>query len=114
MKLDLSTTIGMCIGCGMVLMGMVLATGGDMGLFFALFVNQPSSAAITIGGSLGGTIMSFPLSKVTALGSILTKSAMETPANTAYAELVNEMVEYATEARRNGVLALDAKTEEIS
>lgn len=113
MKLDLSTVIGMVLGCGMVLMGMLLAAGGDVGLFMALFVNQPDSAAITVGGSLGGTIISFPLSRIKDLGKVLTKAAMENPLNTAYTDLVGELVEYATEARRNGVLALDARTEEI-
>lgn len=94
-------------------MGMLLAAGGDIPLFMALFVNQPDSAAITIGGSLGGTIISFPMSRIKTLGQVATKAAMEDPQNTAYGELVNEMVDYATEARRNGVLALDARTEEI-
>ena len=113
MKLDLSTVIGLVIGCGMVLMGMILASGGDIGLLMALYVNQPDSAAITIGGSLGGTIICFPMSKLKQLGAIFTQSVMEDGKNTAYKELIEEMVDYATEARRNGVLALDARTEEI-
>lgn len=114
MKLDISTAVGLLIGCGMVLMGMLLATGGDIPLFLALFVNQPDSAAITVGGSLGGTIITFPMSQIKTLGSVIGKAAMENAENTAYGELITEMVDYATEARRNGVLALDAKTEEIS
>ena len=113
MKLDLSTIIGMILGCGMVLMGMFLSSGGDIGLLMALYINQPDSAAITIGGSIGGTIMSHPLAKIKRIGGIFAQSAVEDPSNTAYKELIEELVEYATEARRNGVLALDARTEEI-
>ncbi len=113
MKLDLSTVIGMILGFGMVLMGMMLAAGGDVGLFMALYVYQPDSAAITIGGSMGGVLMNFPLQKIMTFGKVLGKTAMEDPKNTAFGDLINEMVDYATEARRNGVLALDAKTEEI-
>lgn len=113
MKLDLSTIVGLIIGCGMVLMGMILAAGGDIGLFLALFVYQPDSAAITIGGSLGGTLISFPMKSIAALPTTLSKAAFENPTNANYTELIEELTEYATEARRNGVLALDAKTAEI-
>lgn len=113
MKLDMSTAIGMALGCGMVLIGMLLASGGDIPLFIALFVNQPDSAAITVGGSLGGVCITFPLEKVKLLGKVLSRSAFEDPKMTAYAELVTELTDYATEARRNGVLALDARTEEV-
>ena len=113
MKLDMSTLIGLAMGWGMVIIGMLLAAGGDMALFVALFVYQPSSAAITIGGSIGGVLMSFPMAKVTAMGAYFMKAVNEDTTNTAYGDLIEEMTEYATEARRNGVLALDAKTEEI-
>lgn len=113
MKLDISTAVGTGLGFGMVLMGMILASGGDIGLFLALYVYQPDSAAITIGGSLGGVIMTFPMEKIKLMVPVLTKAAFEDPKNTAYAELITELCEYATEARRNGVLALDARTEEI-
>ncbi len=111
--MDISTVLGLAIGWGMVLIGMLLAAGGDIPLFIALFINQPSSAAITIVGSLGGVLINFPLELVTNLGKVLPKAALPDAKNTAYGELIEEMVEYATEARRNGVLALDAKTEEI-
>jgi chemotaxis protein MotA len=111
--MDLSTILGLAIGWGMVLIGMLLAAGGDIPLFIALFVNQPSSAAITIVGSLGGVMINFPMGLITNLGKVLPKAAIPDAKNAAYADLIEEMVNYATEARRNGVLALDAKTEEI-
>jgi chemotaxis protein MotA len=113
MKLDNSTLIGMLIGCGMVSMGMILSSGGDFGLLIALYINQPDSFALTVGGSIGGTLACFPMDKVKRIGGVIGKAWMNDPQNTAYVELINELVDYATEARRNGVLALDAKTEEI-
>ncbi len=113
MKLDLSSTIGTALAFGLVFLGMFLATAGDMALLVALFVNQPSSAAITVGGSIGGTLMSFPMYKIKRIVAVVKKAYFEDPTNTAYGELITEMVDYATEARRNGVLALDARTEEI-
>ena len=113
MKIDLSTVIGVLLAWGMVIMGMILASGGDIGLMLALFVYQPDSAAITIGGSLGAVIISTPLSTVTGLGKVLGNSVFENTANTDHSMLISELTEYATEARRNGVLALDARTDEV-
>lgn len=113
MKLDITTVVGLVLAVFLVLLGMLLATGGDVALVIALFVYQPSSAAITIGGSIAGTIICFPIQKIVKLGPILAKTFFENGKITAYKELIEEMVEYATEARRNGVLALDARTEEI-
>lgn len=111
MKLDFSTIIGFILAVGFVFMGMYLATGGDIPLLVALFINQPGSAAITVGGSIGGVIFSFPFGKLKTLAPIVMKSVKESSKVTEYRTLISEMVEYASEARRNGVLSLDAHTE---
>lgn len=111
--MDISSIIGLGGAAAIVALGMLLATGGDVGLVIALFVNQPSSAAITIGGSILGTLACFPMAKFTKMGSVMGAAFGENPKITAHKELIEELVDYATEARRNGVLALDARTEEI-
>lgn len=113
MKLDLSSMIGIGLGFGMIGLGLILAGGGDIGLVMALYINQPTSFALTVGGSLGAVFMATPLEKVTNMSKVVMRYAFHDTQNSAYTDLINEMVEYATEARRNGVLALDAKTEEI-
>ena len=113
MKLDFSTISGVILAVGFVFMGMFLATGGDLPLLVALFINQPGSAAITVGGSVGGVIISFPFSKLKTLAPIFMKSVTEPSKVTEYGTIIAEMVEYASEARRNGVLSLDARTEKI-
>ena len=114
MKIDTSTIIGFSLAWGMVLMGMFLASGGEIGLMMALFFYQPDSAAISIGGSLGAMIVATPMSKVKTLTTVMSKSAFEDPDLTSYADLITTLTEYATEARRNGVLALDARTDEVN
>ena len=113
MKLDITSFIGLALAGGLVSLGMLLATGGDIPLLIVLFIYQPASAALTIGGSIGGTLASFPMQKISRLGLVISKGIFEDPKNTAYGDLIAEMVDYATEARRNGVLALDARTEDI-
>lgn len=113
MKPDISTLAGALLGFGMVGMGLVLATGGDIGLLMALYIYQPSSAAITVGGSLGAVVLSTPLERVKLLIPIMKSAAFDNAANSSPVDLINQMVDFATEARRNGVLALDSRTEEI-
>lgn len=113
MKIDLSSMIGLGLGFGMIFMGLILAAGGDIGLLMALYINQPTSFALTVGGSLGAVFMATPLERMINLSKVLMRYVFHDPKNCAYGDLISEMVEYATEARRNGVLALDAKTEEI-
>jgi chemotaxis protein MotA len=113
MKVDISSVIGLTIACGLVLFGMLLATNGDIPLLIALFLYQPASMAITVGGSIGGVIACFPMEKMKRLGVVTTMALRTDPKNIAYGELIEEMVDFATEARRNGVLALDARTEDI-
>lgn len=113
MKLDFATVLGFFTAVLLVFMGMFLAAGADMALLVALYLNQPASAAITVGGSVGGTILSFPFYRLKLMGKVISRAIMADPKNTAYADLIIEMVDYATDARRNGVLALDARTESI-
>ena len=113
MKIDTASIIGILLGFGMVGMGLILAVGGDFGLLMALYINQPSSIAITVGGSFGAVFMSYPLNQVLVIVKALNNYIFEDSKNVDHVGLINQMVEFATEARRNGVLALDAKTEEI-
>lgn len=113
MKLDIATVLGFVVGFGMVLMGVFEATGGDPVLAVHLYINQVASIAIAVGGAVGATLISAPLDRMKRLITLMRKSFVEDEKNSNYVDLIKELVEYATEARRNGVLALDARTEEI-
>ncbi|MBN4066677.1 motility protein A [Simkania negevensis] len=114
MKIDFGTIIGIVIAAVLVFSGMWLAANQEIGMAMTLYIYKPASAAITIGGSVMGTMASFPFSRLKTVGAVFKSALTESPQNTQYKELILEMVDYATEARRNGVLALDARTEEIS
>lgn len=113
MKIDLSTVIGLTVAYTLVGLGMFLAAGGDIGLVIALFINQPDSAAITIGGSLGATICCYPLTRIKLLVKIIKSALFSNAKNFAYGELIEELLGYAKEARKSGILALDEKLEQI-
>ena len=113
MKIDLTTIVGLILSICFVATGMLVTTGHDLSLLVRLYINQPEAASIVFGGSLCAILGSFPFSKFKQIGKILTKTFLHDEKNTAYKELIQEIVEYATKARRHGVLALEGGIEKI-
>jgi chemotaxis protein MotA len=102
--MDLTTLIGVMLGLVLIL-GSILA-GGSLGSF----VHIPSMC-VTIGGSIAGLLISFPLQKVKATFAVASKTLKE-----AKVDLVpwyHKVLEMATVARRDGVLALEDHMESI-
>jgi chemotaxis protein MotA len=102
--MDLATIIGLVLGFGCaVILGPMLE-----GLHLSAIM-QPTAALIVFGGTLGATILGFPLADVLrgfgALGGALRGLPNEKPA------LVERLVEMASVARREGLLALESKME---
>ncbi|MDF2550446.1 MAG: motility protein [Chlamydiales bacterium] len=112
MKIDKATLIGLIISSGAVLIGLLLACNFDVALMAKLYIDYPS-VFITGVGSLGAVIMTCPMAGIKKLGKVIAKPMQTTENDNEESDLIVEMVGYATEARRNGVLSLDAKTEEI-
>lgn len=98
--MDLATLVGL-IGCWIiVIMAMVL--GGDP----AMFVNIPS-LLIVVGGSIFAVLMKFELGQFFGAGKVVGKAfSFKLPKPDA---LIDEIVELAGEARKNGLLALEGK-----
>jgi chemotaxis protein MotA len=97
--MDLATLVGLLAALGVIVTA--IATGGD----FALFINPPS-LLIVIGGTIGATLMKFPLANFlgafkVALKAFTNKSEMPSA-------LIDEAMELATMARKNGLLALES------
>ncbi len=101
--MDLATLIGLLMWVVLVIMGMGLGTLG-------LFVDFPS-VQITVGGSLGATILSQPLSAILSIGSVTKNAIFLKPSKPG--ETVNMLVKFAEQARREGILALESAAQEI-
>lgn len=98
--MDLTTLIGIASGVGLVLMA-ILQGGG-----VAIFINIPS-LMITVGGTIGATLINFPMSKVIGVMKVVKKAFFHkesSPENT-----IATLVEFARVARREGVLALEER-----
>ena len=105
--MDISTLLGFCLGIGLIMWSMTHG-GGLSGL--TLFVHPPA-AAVVFGGSLAAICIHFPLSDVKNLVKIILKNFLHRmPSPT---EEIERIISYANLARRDGLLALESKLQEV-
>ncbi|SDE50957.1 chemotaxis protein MotA [Paenibacillus sp. UNCCL117] len=102
--MDIATLIGLLIGLA-ALVGGYLWDGGHLD---ALIV--PSAMLIVFGGTFGAVIVSFPRSQLSQIGKALALAFKENKRDTR--ETIEELVEMAAIARREGVLALENRAHE--
>lgn len=103
--MDIATIIGLIMGSGLVL-GSIAMGGGGIGPF----INIPS-IMITIGGAFSALLINFPIRDVLGMFSVV-KNCFLTKLPSA-AETIALFDNLATTARRDGLLALESKLEEI-
>lgn len=102
--MDISTVIGLVAAIGLVL-GSILMGGG-----LGDFIDIPS-AMIVVGGSGAAILMNFQLPVALGAANVIKKCFLikvQTPD-----EVIRQFREYATTARRDGLLALEGEVETI-
>jgi len=102
---DKSTLGGILLAAAGILFGLMIE-GGRIGQIL-----QPTAAMIVFGGTLGAVMVQFPMATVLKAGKSLTQVFLE-PANDP-GKLVNTLVGYATKARKDGIVSLDAQVNDI-
>ncbi|MCD6575076.1 flagellar motor protein [Candidatus Aerophobetes bacterium] len=98
--MDITTLAGIGAGMGLVLIA-ILQGGG-----IATFINIPS-LMITVGGTIGATLINFPMPKIMGVMKVVRKAIFykeSSPEKT-----ISTLVEFARIARREGVLALEER-----
>ena len=103
--MDIFSVLGLSLGFIAVLGGQILEGGSIMALV------QPTAFIIVMGGSIGATMLSMPKEELkTALGtlSMIFGGVKEDPKGT-----IKLIVDLATQARKEGILALQADIEAI-
>lgn len=104
--MDKATFGGIVIALGGILAGLLLE-GGNLGQ-----VLQPTAAMIVFGGTFGAILIQFPLSVVLAalrrLGHIFAAPRVDPLAT------IRELVKYANQARREGIVSLDQTLQSIT
>ncbi|MCP5051691.1 MAG: hypothetical protein GY940_31280 [bacterium] len=94
--MDISTIIGLITAIGFVFFAMMK----NIGAFVEI-----NSLAIVVGGTLGATLVRYPLSKVAGIAPVLMKTVfnkIESPD-----EMIKKILSLSVEAKKNGILGLE-------
>lgn len=103
--MDIATLIGL-LAAALLVIGSIL-TGAGVSFFFSL-----PSMMIVFGGTIGVTLVNFPLKDVLAISNVARKtffSAIDPPQDT-----IEKLVAIAEKARREGILAIERELDSIS
>ena len=103
--MDLATIIGTILGFGLVLFSMATGPGG-----IAIFIHVPSMV-IVFGGTFAVTMMCFPMAAIKSIVKVMLVTALRKPLTPG--EEIERIVEYANLARKEGLLALETKLEDV-
>ena len=97
--MDLATLVGLLAAFGVIIAA--IASGGD----FAQFINGPS-LLIVIGGTIGASLVKFPLKNFLGAFKVAMKAFMYKGDSAPV--LIEEAMELANAARKSGLLALES------
>ena len=97
--MDLGTVIGIVLIMGLLFSSMAMGVG------IGAYIDVPS-ALIVIGGSIGALLISFKMETMKQFTKIFMVAIK--PPQEDKAELIKKLVEFATSARRDGILSLEA------
>ncbi len=96
--MDLGTVIGIVLILALFIISMVMGVG------VGAYIDIPS-VMIVVGGSIGALMVSFKPAQMKAFTKIFMKAVK--PGEEDVAELIKKLVEFATKARKDGILALE-------
>ena len=104
--MDLASLVGLLVGIAVLIIAIMIAPGST----FGAFIDAPS-LMVVIGGGMAATLMSFPLRNFLAIVKVLKVVFLNKPPQVP--ELIETIVSLAETARRDGLLALESKIDEI-
>jgi len=99
LKINITIIVGWVIAWGMVVYGILSGTSN-----FMIFVNPPS-IAITIGGTIGVLVASFPLTTLVNIPKVIKIAIIPPRFNPD--DYISQITDFATTARSKGLLALE-------
>ena len=103
--MDLATLIGIVSAFGLVLIAILM--GGSLSVFVS-----PQSLMIVLGGTLGTTMINYPLKEVMGAISVV-KNAFLSGATLSTEKVIKTFVDLSSKARREGILALESDVKEV-
>jgi len=102
--LDVSTLIGILVASGLVIVS--ISMGGSV----TWFINYPS-LMIVIGGTMGATLLAYPLSEVMSVFGVAKNVFLHRYQN--QNELISLLVRFARKARKEGILSFESELKNV-
>ncbi|GBU23135.1 flagellar motor protein MotA [Fibrobacteres bacterium R8-0-B4] len=102
--MDLATIIGLIAACALVIYGMGI---DQLNAFFDM-----PSVYITLGGSIASTVAAYPAARMMNMVAVV-KNALFVK-NQSAVSVIAQIIEFAEQARREGILALESRALEIT
>jgi chemotaxis protein MotA len=103
--MDLATIIGLVMGFGAIFGGAALE-----GVHMKALI-QPTAAMIVLGGTFGATFISFPLPAI--IKAFKDVKIAFLPNKVDHEGVVKDIINYATKARRNGLISLEQEAQAV-
>ena len=102
--MDLASIVGLILGIGFIIFGIL--EGGSI----TLFINIPSMFIVG-GGTIGATLLNYPLGDVIGVIKVVKKAFLHTEESPL--GVIDTLVSFAETARREGILSLEQKAMSI-
>ncbi len=103
--MDIASVVGLILAIGLILGSILMGSAP-----FTAFIDIPSMMVV-IGGAMAAAMMAFPLKSILATPIVLLKAFLNKAPN--FAGLIEQLVSLAETARRDGLLALEGRMEEV-
>src|SRR5215475_14131369 len=103
--MDLATVVGMLVAVVGILVGQAIEGGS------VLQILQPTAAMIVFGGTLGATMIGFPMSVIKQAALDLLHIFKEE--HVAPTGVIDEVIRFANKARREGIISLEKDADSI-
>jgi len=104
--MDIATVVGLLLGSALLVVSIMIAPGAS----FSAFIDYPS-LMVVVGGCIAATLICFPLRNFLSLAMVVKKVFLNRQESVP--QLIEQIVDLAETARREGLLALESKLEEI-
>jgi len=103
--MDIASIIGFVLGGGMILTSLIMS-GGKLGAFY-----NTSGVALVFGGMLGSVFIAYPISEIKRILGVTIKVFLGNQKDVL--AIITQLVSLSESARRDGLLALEGRLEEI-
>ncbi len=103
--MDIGTVIGTLLACGLIVSAILIGGGS-----FSSFIDVPSGMVV-VGGAIAAALISFPMKKIFGAFKVGLVCVLNKPDNVS--SIIDQIAMLADTARRDGLLALEGKMEEV-